>query len=78
MKHTEVKLQLPFNICDRCGNFDAYCNTAVHFNTDVDITKREVIVRCKNSEVCDKLYRMISKEVAQAHSGGDGVDKTLD
>lgn len=65
MNRTTVKLQLPFRICDKCGNLDAYCYAAFRFDADVNITKREVIVRCKNSEVCDKLYRMISKEVIQ-------------
>lgn len=85
MKHTEVKLQLPFSICDRCSMLDVSASvSAVKDRQFRDVgetqwySKRNIIVVCKNREACERLYRMISEEVAQAQSGGDGVDKTVD
>lgn len=85
MKHTEVKLQLPFSICDRCEDLDVVASLPsvghyewTHRDDMIGTAARNIIVSCKNREVCERLYRMISEEVAQAQSGGDGVDKTVD
>lgn len=85
MKHTEVKLQLPFSICDRCAEIDvmASLSSAGHYGWNyADDTAgtaiRNIIVSCKNREVCERLHRMICEEVQHAQTGGDGVDKTVD
>lgn len=85
MNRTNVKMRLPFRICDRCSelNVDAKLSSVGHYgwqyaNDEMGTATRDVIVTCKNYEICERLYQMISEEVAQAQSGGDGVDKTVD
>lgn len=85
MNRTNVKMLLPFRICDRCSelNVDAKLSSVGHYgwqyaNNEMGTATRDVIVTCKNHEVCERLYRMIYDMLRQTPSGGDGVDKTLD
>ena len=85
MNRTNVKMQLPFRICDRCSelNVDAKLSSVGHYgwqyaNDVMGTATRDVIVTCKNHEVCERLYRMICDEIQHAQTGGDNVGKTMD
>lgn len=85
MNRTNVKMQLPFRICDRCSelNVDAKLSSVGHYgwqyaNDVMGTATRDVIVTCKNREVCERLYRMIYDTLMQTPSGGDNVGKTMD
>lgn len=85
MNRTTVKLQLPFRICDRCAELDvvASLSSAGHYGWNyaddtAGTATRNIIVSCKNREVCERLHRMICEEIQQAQTGGEGVVKTLD
>lgn len=71
-RKTAIKPKFPFDICDRCEhiNPECYCEDTY--------VGRNIIVYCKHENKCRRLYRMISDEVNNRLSGGDGVDKTLD
>lgn len=85
MKRTNVQLQLPFEICDRCSELDvsARLSSVGHYGwtyqNDINGTAtRDIIVTCKNHEVCERLHRMICEQITQSQIGGDNNDKKLD
>lgn len=85
MKKTNVKLQLPFGICDRCAELDvsARLSSVGHFGWTyqddiMGTATRDIIITCKNREICERLHRMIYTQLMQAQTGGDKVVKTMD
>ena len=85
MNRTTVKLQLPFRVCDRCAELDvvASLSSAGHYGWNyaddtAGTATRDIIVTCKNHEVCERLHRMICEQTAQSQIGGNNNDKKLD
>ena len=85
MKRTNVQLQLPFEICDRCAELDvsARLSSVGHYGWTyqddiMGTATRDIIITCKNHEVCERLYRMIYTQLTQSQIGGDNNDKKLD
>lgn len=85
MKKTNVKLQLPFEICDRCAELDvsARLSSVGHYgwtyqNDIMGTATRDIVITCKNREICERLHRMICDEIQHAQTGGDKVVKTMD
>ena len=72
MNRTNVKLQLPFRICDRCAELDvsARLSSTCHYgwsyaDDTAGTPTRDIMVTCKNREVCERLHRMICEEIRQ-------------
>lgn len=85
MNRTNVKLQLPFRICDRCSELDVTASLSstghygwTHRDDMMGTATRDIIVSCKNREVCERLHRMICEEIQHTQTGGDNVGKTMD
>ena len=85
MNRTNVKLQLPFRICDRCSELDvtASLSSTGHFGWNyaddtAGTATRDIMVTCKNWEVCERVHSMIYTQLMQSQTGGDNVDKTVD
>lgn len=74
MSKTNVKLQLPFHICDRCIELDVSATMNYNWTYENDTTgsaKRDIIVTCKHHEVCERLHRMVCEEIQRTQSGGE-------